>query len=123
MQEMIVILKHPRGSIETARVLYDFAEDLQESGENGLRAWIYMGEGPAIYAEYQTASIGARDIKSFLEFGDNPDIGPRYKENGGISHRCEIQSLDDWKAWLEEYVAGIDPRDAFRFYRESVGPF
>ena len=27
------------------------------------------------------------------------------------------------QAWLEEYVSGIDPLDAFRFYRESVGPF
>ena len=24
---------------------------------------------------------------------------------------------------LEEYVSGIDPLDAFRFYRESAGPF
>ena len=27
------------------------------------------------------------------------------------------------QAWLEEYVSGIDPLDAFRFYRESAGPF
>ena len=126
MEEINIDLRYPRGAIESARVLFDFAEDLEEAGENGFRAWIYMGKAPAIYAEYQSASKGSRDIKSFFEFGDiqgDQDVGPRYQENGEISHRSEIKSLSDWQAWLEEYVSGIDPLDAFRFYRESVGPF
>jgi len=120
MEEMQVGLTYPRGSIKEARVLFDFAEDLQEAGENGFRAWIYMGKKPAIYAEFQSASMGSRDIKSFFEYGDiqgDQDVGPLYKDNGEISHRSEIRSLADWKAWLIEYVAGIDPLDAFRFYR------
>jgi hypothetical protein len=123
MEEMAVQLKHPRGSIKSARVLYEFAEDLQETGENAFRAWIYMGKGKATYAEMQTGAKGSRDIKSFYEYGDNPDVGPRYQENGEITHREQIDDLVDWKLWLKEYVSGLDPLDHFRFYREVVGGF
>jgi hypothetical protein len=124
MEETLEIaLKYPRGSIKEARVLYEAIEDEKEPS---FRAWIYMGKGKINYAEMQTALKGSRDIKSFFEFGDiqgDQDVGPRYKENGDINHRSEINSLADWKAWLEEYVSGLDPLDAFRFYRGSVGPF
>lgn len=48
MEEIEINLRYPRGAIKSARVLFDFAEDLEEAGENGFRAWIYMGKAPAI---------------------------------------------------------------------------
>lgn len=123
MEEMKVPLKRPVGSIKSARVLYEFADDIQEAGENAFRAWIYLGKGRATYAEMQTAARGEHDIKSFFEYGDDPDTGPRYMDMGDITHRHRIENLSDWAAWLKEYVSGIDPRDAFNLYKEVVGGF
>ncbi len=126
MYEMEVKLKHPRGAIDACKVFYKLDEDLQENGEDGFRAWIYMGGGHTVYAEHQSVSKGSNIIESFYEYPDiqgDLDAGPRYVSAGQIYHRQEINSLDDWKAWLEEYVSGLDPRDAFRFYRDVVGAF
>jgi len=119
-EEMQVPLKYTRGSITDARVLYE------EKDEGGFRAWIYMGKGQATYAEMQTAEKGERDINTFFEYGDiqgDQDVGPLYKCEGNITHRTPIKTLEDWKAWLIEYAAGLDPLDAFRNYKEAVGGF
>jgi len=121
MYEMEVKLKHPRGATDACKVFYKFDEEL-----DGFRAWLYMGGGHAVYAEHQSVSKGSRNIESFYEYPEiqgDLDVGPRYISAGHIYHRQEINSLDDWKAWLEEYVSGLDPRDAFRFYRDVVGAF
>lgn len=120
-EEMQVALKYPRGTIKEARVKYGQA--LNDDNQNEFRAWIYMGKGKATYAEMQATVEGHNDIKSWFEYGDNPDVGPRYMDNGDITHRSVINSLDDWTAWLKEYVSGFDPLDHFRFYREAVGGF
>ena len=41
----------------------------------------------------------------------------------GVSFEHRVLSAHRNPKELEEYVSGIDPLDAFRFYRESVGPF
>ncbi len=117
VEYMEVTLKNPRGSIKTCRVLYE------EMDEGGFRAWIYMGRGKVNYAEMQTVVSGNPYIQAFFEYGDNPDVGPRYMDVGVITHRIPICSLSDWESWLKEYVSGSDPRDQFRVYREVVGGF
>lgn len=116
--EIKIALKHPRGSIRSARAEYDQA--LNDDNQNEFRAWIYLGKGQATYAEMQATIQGHYDIRSFYEYGDDPDVGPRYIDMGRITHRSPIQSLKDWKQWLREYVSGTDPRDAFRTYRKTV---
>jgi len=78
------------------------------------------------YAEYQSVEIGSNIIESFYEYPNiqgDLDVGPRYISAGQIYHRQAINSLEDWRAWLEEYVSGLDPRDAFRFIAMLWGHF
>jgi len=119
-EEIRVPLKHPRGSIKEAKVQYQESIDCEG---HAFKAWIYMGTGKAIYAEMQGVITGTRLIRSFFEYGDNPDVGPRYMDNGLITHREEIKNIDGWIAWLIEYVSGLDPRDHFKFYKKAVGGF
>jgi len=113
MSEMDVELKHPRGNLKTCKVFYKFNDETDE-----YLAWIYMSEGNAMYAEHQFTSKGSWYIETFYEY---PEIreGRRYISAGKICHIREINSLDDWKAWLEEYASELDPKDAFRYYKEA----
>lgn len=121
LDDFNVDLKRPRGKIDYARVQSGVA--LNGDNKTEYRAWIYIGRGKINYAEMQATEEGHTDIKSFFEYGDHPDIGPRYMDMGLITHRKPINSMNDWNEWLTEYAAGIDPYDAFKTYRKSVGGF
>lgn len=104
-------LNHPRGAIRTATV------DIQEVPEGDFlgwnyRAWIYLA---GLTVEFQQGANGSRDIQSYFPF-EGRDT---YRTEGVIGHRAPINSAEDWVAWLQEYVAGIDPRDMFRARREE----
>lgn len=119
MEEMFVPLDHARGSIVDARILY---EEVDDEEMPFYVAYIYMGKGP-YYAEMQRAFQGSRDISCLYEFETPDDGGPSYVEAGDEMLMQNIESLEDWIAWLCKYARGLDPRDAFRNYREVVGGF
>jgi len=116
MEEFEVELNKPRGALNRAKIYYSLDEDQ-------FVAYIYIGRERVKYAEMQKVVRNEREIKTYYEFGDTPDVGPKYMEAGDITQRHPIASLKDWKDWLEEYAKGIDPRDAFRYYCDVVGGF
>jgi hypothetical protein len=105
-----IALKRPRGEIKTATV------DIQEIPEGTLgwnyRAWINLA-GQTV--EFMQATKGDRDIRDYFPFEGHDT----YRDEGVISHRSPINSLEDWVAWIKEYVSDLDPRDISRARREE----
>lgn len=110
MQEntITVGLKYRRGAVDTATV------DLCKVDEAALgwdfRAWINIA---GMTVEFLQGAIGDRDLMSYYPFEEHDT----YREAGQIYAREAIQSFEDWQKFVEEYVAGLDPRDVFKARR------
>jgi hypothetical protein len=110
MERIEVKLKRARGSITTAIV--DFEEN-----DEGFRAEICYPRGS--YSEVQTTTKGSIDIDCLFQWDE--ENGIRNIDAGQITHREPITDIESWGRWLVEYVSTLDPRDAFRAYRDTVG--
>jgi len=108
---MDVKLKHPRGCLSTCKVYYEYNE-----GDDGFRAWLYMGGCHVLYEEHLFVSRGSWYVETCLVFAEEP----RYMPAGLLEVEGYIDTFSDWKSWLEEYASELDPRDAFRRWWNAV---
>lgn len=104
-------LKRARGSIKEATVeIYQFPEaDLLGYD---FRAWIEFG---GINVEFLQGAIGDRDIRSYYPFGEKET----YSYAGDVYAREPLSSFEGWEEFVREYVAGLDPRDVFKYRRQE----
>ena len=107
MNEIVIPLKHPRGAIRTAKVLFE------QTDEGNFRAWIYMADQTV---EFLQGATGSRDVETWYPFEDHDT----YRNAGRAYSREVVQSFEDWQSFVKEYAANLDPRDVFR-YRRAEG--
>ena len=109
MKRINVALDHPRGSITIAIVNFK---------ETDYGFWAEICYPKGAYSEIQVVGKGSNDIHCLFQWDEENGIRNIYA--GQITHRDAIVDIETWEEWLNEYVAGTDPRDAFRAYREIV---
>ena len=111
MESFEIGLKRPRGSIKEATVdVYQYKEgDLLGYD---FRAWVEMA---GVQVEFLQGSIGSRDIRSYYSF----DEKETYREAGDVYAREPLRDFAGWEEFVREYVAGLDPRDVFKYRRQE----
>ena len=103
-------LKYKRGSITSAEV--DIQEGDATLGWN-FRAWINMA---GITVEFIQGATATRDVETWYPFEEHDT----YRNAGRVYSREDINSFEQWEAFVKEYAANLDPRDIFR-YRRAEG--